>query len=120
VLGTGGGHGYDLRKDVQEMTGGCVCADTGGTYRVLRRLEEQGFVVSRWTAGEAGPQRREYDLTAEGRALLAHWREHLAERKATIDAVIGGVDEALTAAQDTAGTNSAGRAEQRRKGVDHG
>ena len=39
-------HGYDLRKTVEEMTDGFVCVDPGGIYRLLRQLEQDGFVES--------------------------------------------------------------------------
>lgn len=75
------GHGYDLRRDIAEFTDGCVDADPGGLYRTLRRLEEDGFVVSTWVEGESGPQRREYRLTPEGRLLAQEWAADLRERQ---------------------------------------
>lgn len=95
VLGSERAHGYDLRKAVDDMTAGVVCSDPGGTYRTLRRLEEQGFVVSAWADGGSGPRRREYELTAEGLGLLTHWREHLLEREQVLRVVIGAIDEVL-------------------------
>jgi PadR family transcriptional regulator, regulatory protein PadR len=103
ALATERAHGYDLRKVVEDITAGGVCADPGGTYRVLRRLEEQGFVDSRWSAGEHGPQRRDYELTEDGRALLAHWREHLMERERALGRLLGVIAEAL----DGTGNDSA-------------
>jgi DNA-binding PadR family transcriptional regulator len=75
------GHGYDLRRDIAELTGGRVEADPGGLYRTLRRLEDDGFVVSAWVEGESGPQRREYRLTPEGRLLAQEWAADLRERQ---------------------------------------
>lgn len=79
-VAAGGTHGYDLIRHVESITGGALIADPGGVYRVLRRLEEDGFVVSCWAQREAGPQRREYDITNEGRSALAWWQQHLSER----------------------------------------
>lgn len=84
-------HGYDLARTIEEMTEGQVSADAGGMYRVLRRLEAEGMVVSQWTGGESGPQRREYRLTEAGCALLAHWLEHLEQRRRTLDVLIEAV-----------------------------
>lgn len=75
------GHGYDLRRDIAEITDGQVEADPGGLYRTLRRLQDDGFVTSEWIEGESGPQRREYQLTAEGRTLAQEWAEQLRERQ---------------------------------------
>lgn len=75
------GHGYDLRREIREMTDGQLDVDAGGLYRVLRRLEEERFVTSRWAEGESGPARRDYELTAEGRELALDWVEHLRDRQ---------------------------------------
>jgi PadR family transcriptional regulator PadR len=86
-------HGYDLRKAVEDLTGGFVCADPGGIYRLLRRLEQEGFVRSSWSEGEHGPQRREYELTDDGRELLVQWGEHLRQREHAFRSVIDAIEE---------------------------
>lgn len=43
---------------------------SGTIYPILRRLEDEGFVRSRWAAVDGGSQRRRrryYELTGEGR-----------------------------------------------------
>jgi len=82
------GHGYDLAHAVEEMTDGEVVPDIGGLYRILRRLESDGFVVSRWEEGDSGPQRRSYSITNDGRLLLEHWIGHLEERRHALDVLI--------------------------------
>jgi DNA-binding PadR family transcriptional regulator len=82
------GHGYDLVHAVEEMTDGEVVPDIGGLYRILRRLESDGFVVSRWEEGDSGPQRRSYSITNDGRLLLEHWIGHLEERRHALDVLI--------------------------------
>jgi len=82
------GHGYDLAHAVEEMTDGEVVPDIGGLYRILRRLESEGFVVSRWEEGDSGPQRRSYSITNDGRLLLEHWIGHLEERRHALDVLI--------------------------------
>jgi len=77
----GGGHGYDLRNTIIDLTGGEICVDHGGLYRALRRLEDEGYVASTWVEGGAGPRRRDYELTENGRELAADWVAHLRERQ---------------------------------------
>lgn len=88
-------HGYELRRAVEELSGGFVCIDPGGMYRVLRRLEEEGFVASAWSEGDHGPQRRRYELTDEGRSLLKQWAEHLRQRERVFRSVIEIVERSL-------------------------
>lgn len=88
ALSVSEGHGYDLARAIEEMTASEVVPDAGGLYRILRRLEEDGFVTSEWQEGDSGPQRRSYRITSDGRALLAHWVVHLEERRQTLDVLI--------------------------------
>lgn len=92
------GHGYDLRREIGDITNGEIEVDAGGLYRVLRRLEEEEFVTSEWSDGGPGPQRRDYHLTAEGRELAEDWIAHLRER----ERLSGLLADALTAALKSA------------------
>lgn len=91
ALASSESHGYDLVRAIEEMTGGEVVPDTGGLYRVLRRLEEDGDVVSCWEETGTGPQRRSYRLTDTGRELLGHWLDHLEERRRVLDTLVTAV-----------------------------
>jgi len=81
ALLTKAGHGYDLRREIRDIMGGELEVDAGGLYRVLRRMEVEGFVTSTWTESESAPQRRDYQLTQEGRELAEDWVAHLRERE---------------------------------------
>ena len=95
VLAARPSHGYELQRAVEELSGGLMCMDSGGMYRVLRRLEEDGFVASSWAEGDHGPQRRCYQLTDKGRALLEQWIERLRRRDEVIHSVIELVERSL-------------------------
>jgi DNA-binding PadR family transcriptional regulator len=86
------GHGYDLKRAIEDMTEGQVTVDVGGLYRTLRRLEVDGFVISAWAEGDSGPQRRDYTITAEGRELADEWAAHLRERS-QLTALVAGLLE---------------------------
>ncbi|MHB8059440.1 MAG: PadR family transcriptional regulator [Gaiellaceae bacterium] len=95
VLASRPSHGYELQRAVEKLSGGLICMDSGGMYRVLRRLEEDGFVASNWAGGDHGPQRRRYELTNAGRALLEKWVERLRRRDEVIHSVIELVEHSL-------------------------
>ncbi len=95
VLASAPSHGYDLRRAVEDLSGGLVCMDPGGMYRALRRLEEEGYVTSTWSTGGHGPQRREYELSDEGRSLLREWAEHLKQRERVFRSLIEIVERSL-------------------------
>jgi len=91
------GHGYDLRREIREITGGELEVDAGGLYRVLRRMEEEGFVTSAWAESDSAPQRRDYALTAEGRDLAEDWVAHLRERERLSGLLADALSSALKA-----------------------
>jgi PadR family transcriptional regulator PadR len=68
VLADGPTYGYALgvrlaRAGLGELKGGTL-------YPALTRLEQAGHVTVEWRAGEGGPGRKYYALTASGRAAL--------------------------------------------------
>jgi PadR family transcriptional regulator, regulatory protein PadR len=69
-------HGYELLERLPPLVGE-ERVDVGNLYRVLRALEEEGLVTSEWSGDLPGPAKRTYELTAEGRVLLAAWLEAL-------------------------------------------
>ena len=77
-------HGYELLDALPALTGE-PRVDMGNLYRVLRALEEDGLVRSRWEASAPGPAKRTYELSAEGERLLDEWASALRESRARID-----------------------------------
>ena len=59
-------YGYSILKRLSDE---CLEVDQGTLYPLLRRLETQGLLESKWQLEEARP-RRYYVLSAEGRSML--------------------------------------------------
>jgi poly-beta-hydroxybutyrate-responsive repressor len=76
-------HGYELLDRIPEL-GVEGRVDMGNLYRLLRALEDEGIVRSEWSADPAGPAKRTYELTTEGRRLLDRWAEALQRAQGTI------------------------------------
>jgi PadR family transcriptional regulator PadR len=72
-------HGYELMEGLEPFGFEKNPVDLSTVYRMLRGLEEQGFVTSRWDTGGSGPARRLYQLTEDGDRYLAWWVEDLRE-----------------------------------------
>jgi len=65
-------NGYQYGFDIMDMTG----LPSGTVYPALRRLEDTGFVVSKWekhqiAQRELRPPRKYYELTKDGEGALA-------------------------------------------------
>jgi DNA-binding PadR family transcriptional regulator len=73
MLSAGDRHGYGLRQDIIEHTGGRIELEVGSLYRHIRRLEEAGLMVE--AGGRTPPDEDErriyYRLTPFGRRVLA-------------------------------------------------
>lgn len=82
-------HGYELIAGLERFGLDPDALDSGQLYRILRQMEEAGWVTSVWESGEAGPARRVYSLTAVGREALAMWREELANTHRMLHKLLG-------------------------------
>ena len=80
-------HGYELLEALPSLTGEAR-VDMGNLYRVLRALEEDGLVTSRWESGQPGPTKRIYELTAGGERLLDEWVAALRRSREHVDAFL--------------------------------
>jgi PadR family transcriptional regulator PadR len=68
VVAEGPTYGYAIAGQLQAAGLGAV---KGGTlYPILARLEAEGLTTSAWTAGDGGPGRKFFTLTAAGAAAL--------------------------------------------------
>lgn len=66
-------HGYDLIKQIEEMSGGAYAPSPGVIYPTLTLLEEAGFAA---TTSEGN--KKLYSITEEGKAHLDENRAHAA------------------------------------------
>ena len=72
-------HGYELLAGLKPFGFEQDPADLSTIYRILRTLEDRGFVLSHWDSSNAGPARRRYRITSEGDRYLAWWVQDLRE-----------------------------------------
>jgi poly-beta-hydroxybutyrate-responsive repressor len=80
-------HGYQIWQRLMVMNlPGLNEHDRPAVYRILRQLEEEGKVASKWdTADKSGPARRVYSLTDAGRDFLKMWADGLDQYRRTLD-----------------------------------
>jgi PadR family transcriptional regulator, regulatory protein PadR len=66
-------YGYEIAKRLQKANEGEALFKEGTIYPVLRALSAGGLLTSRIVPSYAGPPRRYYRITDEGRAVLREW-----------------------------------------------
>ena len=70
-------YGYDLVKTLVETHG--LGVSEGTVYPLLSRLRVAGLISSRLEESSAGPARKYYSLTKEGRKSMDTMNDYLAE-----------------------------------------
>lgn len=64
-------YGYQISKEVANISGGRLELKEATLYTAFRRLEGAGFIRSYWGDEMIGARRRYYSLTEEGRKKLS-------------------------------------------------
>lgn len=86
-------YGYEIAKRLQRANQGEAVFKEGTVYPVLRALSAGGLLTSRIVPSYAGPPRRYYRITDEGRAVLHEWRGIWHQTRDFVDRFIEGVDQ---------------------------
>src|SRR5579871_1975759 len=75
LLSQGESYGYELIQEVKRLSGDKIQWTDGMLYPVLHRMEDNGWIKSRWAEAESGRKRKYYSIKKEGRAALKEKRE---------------------------------------------
>ncbi len=81
-------HGWAIAKRIQQISNEVLQVQQGSLYPALQRLEQQGWIRSKWGETETGRQARFYSLTAAGKAQLEKERNEWNRLSAAIDLVV--------------------------------
>lgn len=63
-------HGYGIIQRIHQMSGEMLEVEQGSLYPALYRIEQRGWVSSKWDLNETGRRAKFYTLTKSGRAQL--------------------------------------------------
>jgi len=66
----GDSYGYQINKNISEISEKSLELKEATLYTSFRRLEEAGFISSYWGDENSGARRRYYSITDKGRAEL--------------------------------------------------
>ena len=76
-------HGYRIARRIEQISGNQLVLNQGTLYPALLKLEQMGWISSRWGQSESGRRVRIYALTRAGRKQL-HREETQWQRAASI------------------------------------
>jgi transcriptional regulator len=63
-------HGYGIIQRIRQLSDEMLDVEQGSLYPALYRIEQQGWVDSKWDVNDTGRRAKFYALTAAGRAQL--------------------------------------------------
>lgn len=86
VIRDGSTYGREIAEALS--AGGTLLASEGTIYPLLSRLRRQQLVGTTWQESAAGPPRRYYTLTDDGRDAVAAFEATWAAFRRDVDAVI--------------------------------
>src|SRR5436189_6416987 len=64
-------HGYRIARRIEQISGDQLALNQGTLYPALIRLEQTGWIASKWGESESGRRVKLYSLTRAGRKQLA-------------------------------------------------
>ncbi len=66
----GSQHGYGIAQRLQQVSGDLLHLNQGTLYPALLRLEQRGWITSKWGVSDNNRRARYYSLTRAGRKQL--------------------------------------------------
>jgi PadR family transcriptional regulator PadR len=80
-------YGFDIVRELAEVDG--LLTSEGTIYPLLSRLRREGLVTTSWQESDAGPPRRYYALTGDGRTALDRFVQDWRRFRDSVDRVLG-------------------------------
>ncbi len=75
-------HGFGLAKRIQQISCGALNLNQGTLYPALLRLEQRGWIRSRWGTSDTNRRAKFYEMTRKGRQQVeresAEWARTVA------------------------------------------
>jgi transcriptional regulator len=82
-------HGYAIARRIGQISKDVLQLNQGTLYPALLRMEQEGWISSRWGASEKNRRARFYAITATGRRRLAKETEDWKRMSSTIERFLG-------------------------------
>jgi transcriptional regulator len=86
-------HGYGIAQRLQQVSDDMLRLNQGTLYPALLRLEQRGFITSKWGVSENNRRARYYTLTRAGRKQLQREAEDWKRTAEIIARVLGAREE---------------------------
>lgn len=82
-------HGYEIGKQVEELSNGVLRFEMASLYVALYRMLRKGWAQAYWEVSPAGRKRRYYRLTKKGRLQLVPLRKNWQQLFGVLNRIAG-------------------------------
>jgi len=90
-------HGYGIARRIEQISKDVLQLNQGTLYPALLRMEQEGWIASKWGASDKNRRARFYSITSAGRKRLAKETEDWKRMSSTIERFLGFDPERLAA-----------------------
>ena len=78
-------HGYGIAHRIEQISNDLLRLNQGTLYPALLRMEQEGWISSKWGASEKNRKAKFYSITAAGKRQLAKETEDWRRMSSTIE-----------------------------------
>ena len=82
-------HGYGIARRIEQISEDVLQLNQGTLYPALLRMEQEGWIASKWGASEKNRKAKFYSITAAGKRRLAKETEDWKRMSSTIERFVG-------------------------------
>jgi PadR family transcriptional regulator, regulatory protein PadR len=82
-------HGYGIARRIEQISKDVLQLNQGTLYPALLRMEQEGWIASKWGSSEKNRKARFYSITTAGRRQLAKETEDWKRMSSTIERFLG-------------------------------
>jgi len=87
-------HGYGIARRIEQVSENLLQMNQGTVYPALLRLQQRGWITSKWGASENNRRAKYYSITRAGRKQLALETQNWERISAVIARLLRGAEEA--------------------------
>jgi PadR family transcriptional regulator, regulatory protein PadR len=88
-------HGYGIARRIEQISEDLLQLNQGTLYPALLRMEQEGWITSKWGPSEKNRKAKFYSINSSGRKQLSRATRDWERMRSTIDRFLGTIPESL-------------------------
>lgn len=88
-------HGYGVARRIEQISKDLLHLNQGTLYPALLRMEQEGWITSKWGTSDNNRKAKFYSISSAGRRQLTRETEDWERMRSTIDRFLGSIPDDL-------------------------